>query len=181
MLTYLIRKKIDINKKNQKQNLLNSLNKLLGYIYLISLSGQNGNVTQKFTEDGIIKDINNLNINKNDNIKKTNFSSIYHKLIDSINNLEPNYPNEIPNIKAIINKISLNELKGITVYIIETQKLQYCIDTIKDLRKTYNDFSFCLNDYDIIPAENFSETTKYSFINSEVLNYYIINLNFVKN
>ena len=168
-------KKIDINKKNQKQNLLNSKNILLGFIYLIPLSGQNGNEAQNIIDNGIINNINNLNINKNDNIKKSNFSSIYHKFINSINNLEPNYPDEIPDISAIINKISLKQLKGMTVYIIESSKLQYCIDTIKDLRKTFNDFSFCINDNDIISDENFSETTKYSFINSELLNYFKIN------
>ena len=166
---YLIRKKIDINKKNQKQNLFDSSNKLLGYIYLVSLSGQNGNVTQNIIDNGIINDINNLNINKNDNVKKSNFSSIYHKLIDSINNLQPNYPN-INNTTIF----PLNELKGINVYIIESSKLQYCMDTIKNLRKTYDDFSFCLNNNDIISVENASETTKYSFINSEVLNYFKI-------
>ena len=129
---YLNLKKIDINKKNQKQNLLNSENKLLGYIYLIPLSDQNGNITQNINDNEIINNINNLNINKNDNIKKSNFSPIYHKLINSINNLEPNYPDEIPDISAIINKISLKQLKGMTVHIIESSKLQYCIDTIKD-------------------------------------------------
>ena len=168
-------KKIDINKKNQKQNLLNSKGVLLGFIYLIPLSGQNGNEAQNIIDNGIINNINNLNINKNDNIKKSNFSSIYHKFINSINNLEPNYPDEIPDISAIINKIFLKQLKGMTVYIIESSKLQYCIDTIKDLRKTFNDFSFCINDNDIISDENFSETTKYSFINSELLNYFKIN------
>ena len=54
---YLNLKKIDINKKNQKQNLLNSENKLLGYIYLIPLSGQNGNITQNIIDNGIINNI----------------------------------------------------------------------------------------------------------------------------
>ena len=73
---YLNLKKIDINKKNQKQKILNSMGVLLGYIYLISLSGQNGNTTQNIYDNGIINNINNLNINKNGNIKKSNFSPL---------------------------------------------------------------------------------------------------------
>ena len=73
---YLNLKKIDINKKNQKQKILNWANKLLGYIYLIPLSDQNGNITQNINDNEIINNINNLNINKNGNIKKSNFSPI---------------------------------------------------------------------------------------------------------
>ena len=169
---YLIRKKIDVNKKNQKQNLLNSESKLLGYIYLVSLSGQNDKAIKNITEGEII---NNLNIGKNETNQKLSFSPIYHKLIDSINSLEAYYPNDLPNIGTIINKISLNELKCLTVYIIQSSKLQYCIDTVKNLKKTYNDFSFCLNNNDLISVENINETTKYSFINNDILKYFKIN------
>ena len=169
---YLNTKKIDINKKNQKQKLLNSENKLIGFIYLVSLSGQNDKAIKNITEGEII---NNLNIGNNETIPKLGFSPIYHKLIDSINSLETYYPHDLPNIGTIINKISLNELKCLTVYIIQSSKLQYCIDTVKNLKKTYNDFSFCLNNNDLISVENINETTKYSFINSDILKYFKIN------
>jgi hypothetical protein len=105
---YLIIKKIDINKQHQKQKLLNSENKLLGFIYLVPLPGQNGKVLKNIIEGEII---NNLNVGNNETIPKLSFSPIYHKLIDSINSLEAYYPNDLPNIGTIINKISLNELQ----------------------------------------------------------------------
>jgi hypothetical protein len=110
---YLNTKKIDFNKKNQKQKLLNSDNKLIGFIYLVPLPGQNDKVLKNITEGEII---NNLNAGNNETIPKLSFSPIYHKLINSINSLEANYPSDLPNIETIINKISLNGLKGLTVY-----------------------------------------------------------------
>ena len=170
---YLKKKKIDINTKNKKQNLLSSNKSHLGYIYLISSSVQHHNIVKnQVTEGEFIPD---LNIKKNEIIQKPNFSAIYHKLIDSINNLNPNYPHDLSN-ETIMNKLSSNQVTGLNLYIIETSKLQYCIDTIKQLRKTINDFSNCLNEYDLISIENVNESTKYSFINEDILNYFNINI-----
>ena len=168
---YLIEKNINLNIFNKKQNLLSSGQKHLGYIYLIPQMNNN---------DGqqIIETFDNMNNfeNKvaNENINKNiDFQSVYLKFYKSLSSLKHNNY-DLPNTESIRNYFSSNLLIHLSVFIIESQKLKYCIDTIKQLKNTMDDFSFCLSENDILSSDSLSESTRYSCINEEIINYFKI-------
>ena len=78
------------------------------------------------------------------------------------------------NIETIKNYLSSKKIIGLHVFIIETEKLKYCFDTINQLQGILNDFSFCLSDNDLITPSKILESTKYSFINEEICKYFKI-------
>ena len=141
---YLTKKNINLNIINKNQILLSTGNKHLGYIYLMDK-------------------INN----------KDNFKNIYIRLLNSLNTLRNNQLN-LTNIETIKNYLSSKKIIGLHVFIIETEKLKYCFDTINQLQGILNDFSFCLSDNDLITPSKILESTKYSFINEEICKYFKI-------
>jgi hypothetical protein len=113
------------------------------------------------------------NFNKNDNNNRDNFKNIYIRLLNSLNTLRNNQLN-LTNIETIKNYLSSKIIIGLHVFIIETEKLKYCFDTINQLQGILNDFSFCLSDNDLITPSKILESTKYSFINEEICKYFKI-------
>ena len=153
---YLTEKNINLNIINQKQNLLSEGSKLLGYIYLTS------KIFQKTKEKP------KVNINQNND-----FYFKYKNLLNSLKTLKHNKL-DLPNNDIIQSYLSSHLLINLKVYIIETQKLKYCFDTINQLKNVINDFSFCLSENDIKSCDLISESTKYSFINEEIIKYFKI-------
>ena len=140
---YLIMKNLDLNLINQKQTLISSKDEIIGYIYLVTQLAQN-------KVDGL-------------------FFSLYQKLINSINSLNPNIC-DLTNIIDIINYFQANLLINLPVFIIKNEKLRYCIDKIK--KNNLNDN--LLSDFDILSVVQLDASIKYSFINEEICNYFKI-------
>ena len=146
---YLCKHNINLNIIKQKQDLLSlDTNNYLGYIYLIEKSFETVSV-EKINKD-------NNNNNNNHNI----FNSIYNNLIKSLNSFKLNQLNTI-NIETIQNLYESNLLFGLSLYIIETTKLNYCLQNPISVQ-------------DIIFPDKISEQTKYSFINKDICTYFNI-------
>ena len=164
---YLMEKQINLNIINQQQNFFSTTNKHLGYITLTSY------IKENITIKG--------NINRNDNMdNKNDFKSIYQNLLMSLNTLKHNIL-YLPDIEIIQKLFDLNKIINLPIFVIETQKLQYCIETINKSNNNINDFSFCLSETDIKSGDILSETIKYSFINEDIVKYFKIpNINNLK-
>jgi hypothetical protein len=102
------------------------------------------------------------NFNKNDNNNKDNFKNILIKLQNSLNTLRNNQLN-LTNIETIKKYLSSKIIIGLPVFIIETEKLKYCFDTINQLQGILNDFSFCLSDNDLIILKSMIQMTFLKF------------------
>ena len=147
---YLLQHKIDLNLIKQNQNLFSlDTNDYLGFIYLI----------EKSFEKVSVEKINNGK-NKNNNNKNNIFNSIYNNLIKSLNSFKSNQLNTI-NIETIQNLFESKLLFGLSLYIIETAKLNYCLQNP-------------ISAQDIISPDKISEQTKYSFINKDICTYFNI-------
>ena len=176
---YLNEKQIKISVKNQKQKLFSSAKKLLGYIILTPLI-----VSQNMGQNmQIINNANNdkQNIIINGDLDKNNdFNKIYQNFLKSFITLkDDNF--DLSDVKNIQNYINLNLLINIPVFIIETKKLKYCFDIIKQFQNIMNDFSSYLSEIDIINYDLIKDYEQYSFINEEIIKYFKVqNINVIK-
>ena len=167
---YLTDKQINLNIRNQKQNLFSSLNSQQGYIYLTSEMEANNGDNQSMEVNRI------LTINEKIN-NDLDYDTIYKRLINSINTLRHNNL-DLPDIQSILNNLSTNSLINLPVFIIEKQKRDYCSDNINQFKDCLNDFSYCISEIDIVPGDKTSELTRYSFFNEEMLTFFkISNIN----
>ena len=177
---YLTEKQINLNILKQKQDLLSSGNKSLGYIYLTSqiTDFNNNNVigsNMPLFNNNEIKEnniFNNENKGKNTHIN-TDINNIYKNFIYILNAMQDYYL-DLPNNDTIKNYILKKTLNNIPVFIIETKKLNYCKDLMKQSKNNWNEFSSYLSEADIIPCGSISELNEYSLINDEILKYFKI-------
>ena len=94
-------------------------------------------------------------------ISDNDFNSIYQNLIQALNNLEYN-AYDLPNIIDIKNYFESNLIIHLPVFIINSDKLKY----------------LTISEYDILSDTQIDESSKYSFINEEICNYFkILNIN----
>ena len=154
---YLTEKNINLGLIGQKQSLLSTGNKLLGYIYLINKMGEHNKINENIISN------NNVNTYKNENIDiSSKLNNIYQNFLQSLGSL-PNNMNDFPNIETIMYYLSLNILNGVSVFIVENSTLNYCMNGEKKLMET-----------DIISTDKISESIIYSFINDEICKYFSI-------
>ena len=102
--------------------------------------------------------LNQKPININENIEqKLNPNSIYQIFLLSLKKFQLNnfIPENLENIKYYF-----NQLKGLYVFIIETEQLNYWLK-----------YGTELNESNIIPSDKISDSIKYSCINMEICNY----------
>ena len=154
---YLTEKNINIGLIGQKQSLLSTANKLLGYIYLINKIGEHNKINENIISNNIVNTYKNENINISSKL-----NIIYQNFLQSLSSL-PNNMNDFPNIETIMNYLSLNILNGVSVFIVENSTLNYCMNGEKKLMET-----------DIISTDKISESIIYSFINDEICKYFSI-------
>ena len=153
---YLTEKKINLDQIGQKQILLSSMKQYLGNIYLINKLGKQEKISENVTPSNITMNTGfNENITKNNNLK-----NIYQNFMNSLKSLVNN-SYDLQNIETIMNYLSLDIINGISVFIIETSNLNYCLNGKKQLIET-----------DIISSDNISESKKYSFINDAFCKYF---------
>ena len=164
-LQYLSEKKINISLIDQKQELFSSGNVRLGYIYLHTqlqnTKNQSGNMMAN--QNILINESPNLNLNI---AKNVDFNFIYNKWMNSINGLKNNKFN-LPTIDIIDAYLQSNQIINLPVFIIEFEKLKYCLETINQLKGlgVEIDTSSYLNYSDIKTVDQINEFTSYSFIN----------------
>ena len=160
---YLTEKQININIINQKQNLTSTGNKFLGYIYLTShINDSNSNNTIESN----MNMLNNMKKEKNININ-SDFNNLYQNLINSLTNFKlTSNEMDLKDVETIKSYIDLNILTNLPVFIIEHQKLKYCLEQ-----------SSYLSERDIISTDKISEATQYSVINEEIIKYFHIQNN----
>jgi hypothetical protein len=128
----------------------------LGNIYLINKFGEQKKISENATPSNITMNAGfNENITKNNNLK-----NIYQNFMNSLKSLSNN-SYDLQNIETIMSYLSLDIIKGISVFIIETSNLNYCLNGKKQLIET-----------DIISSDNISESKKYSFINDAFCKYF---------
>ena len=168
-IQYLNEKKINLNILNQKQQLLSSGGKLLGYIYLPS-SKNDQNTEKNIPTTNNFKATGNIKINEDIN-QNIDFKTIYQKFVNTSKTLKHNNL-ALPNIDIIKSYMTSKLLMNLQVFIIEFQKLKYCFETIEQNKNILNDFSFCLSESDIINYDLANEYTQYSFINEEIIKYF---------
>jgi ubiquitin carboxyl-terminal hydrolase 2/21 len=153
---YLTEKNINLGLIGQKQSLLSSGKKYLGNIYLINKLGKQEKISENVTPSNITMNTGfNENITKNNNLK-----NIYQNFMNSLKSLVNN-SYDLQNIETIMSYLSSGIINGISVFIIETSNLNYCLKGKKQLIET-----------DIISSDNISESKKYSFINDAFCKYF---------
>ena len=177
---YLTEKVINFGLINQKQNYISSKNEHIGFICITSKLVQ---CNENFYYNYDINNFNNINsinnINDNNiiinNIIDNNddFNFIYENHLNSLNSLNSNNL-DLQNIEIIKNSFDSNSLFNLPIYIIETEKLEYCLNLIKQYKDIFLDFSFYISETDILSCDNISESINYSFINEEIVNYFKI-------
>ena len=155
---YLTEKNINLDQIGQKQILLSSMKQYLGNIYLINKFGEQKKISENATPSNITMNAGfNENITKNNNLK-----NIYQNFMNSLKSLVNN-SYDLQNIETIMSYLSLGIINGISVFIIETSNLNYCLNGKKQLIET-----------DIISSDNISESKKYSFINDAFCKYFMV-------
>ena len=172
---FLAEKNIDENLKNQKQNLISTGQKHLGYIYIPAQESNEGIINNEIMNINTNKApvILNNTIKKNINENKNNaFISICDKLTKALNTLKyNNYDMDIQTLD-IREYFNLGILEYLKVFIIENTILKYCIDYIYKNGGQMNDFSFLLSGDKIISPDKIQESNEYSFINEELCKYF---------
>ena len=176
---FFTEKNIDLNVTNRKQNYLSSGSKLLGYIYIISQKNNNNNMIEPNVKisnnikSNLITEINenNIDINKITN-KNADINSLYINLMNSFNSLQDSNC-DLPNYKAIQDYLELKIINNLHIFIIENSKFVYFLNNKNALQNNINYSSF-LSESDIISCDTLSESTKYSFINEDILKYFNI-------
>ena len=172
---FLAEKNIDENLKNQKQNLISTGQKHLGYIYIPAQESNEGIINNEIMNINTNKApvILNNTIKKNINENKNNaFISICDKLTKALNTLKyNNYDMDIQTLD-IREYFNLGILEYLKVFIIENTILKYCIDYISKNGGQMNDFSYLLSEDKIISPDKIQESNNYSFINEELCKYF---------
>ena len=107
-------------------------------------------------------------INKNDE-----FNFIFQNLIKSLNTLKHN-TFAVPDIETIINYINNNALIYLPIFVVETSKLNYFLNLMKQANGIINDFSGVFTENDIIFCDKINESKTYSFINENFCKFFNI-------
>jgi hypothetical protein len=126
---YLNQKKINLNKKNIFQPIINSEKKIIFQVYLFY---ENTNINTNMNT--------NINTNKNTNNKEHKNIDIFKKLSqiflsykNFVKSLDKQTDNNliISNIDDIKNSLSIEYIKFLKVYLIDYEQLKYCINYLK--------------------------------------------------
>ena len=163
-IQYLTEQNINFNQIKERQNLLSTSNKHLGYIYLINP------LRNSMNENKINEISSNINQNFDD------FRSMFQNLFKSLNTLKYN-TFELPDIDNIKSYFDNNILIYLPVFVVETRKLNYCLSQMIQTNETNGikiDFSSVFTENDIISCDKINESKKYSFINEEFCKFFKI-------
>ena len=111
---------------------------------------------------------NNFDINYNNSKNNKSLDAIYKDLIKSLNGLKHNKL-DLPKIEDIKSLTEFNILTNLTVFIIEKEKLNYCLTNGK-----LNPESLIISHAEVLSGDKLNEHTSYSFINEEICIYFKI-------
>ena len=158
----------DIKKNNDK------LKVLLNYFNNgINKSMINNNISNNISKKPFNQDLIQ-NINNNEIIHKNiDFNSLYRRLNNSLNSLKHNNY-DLPNIETIKKYIKSNYIYNLPIFIIETEKINYCLNNIEMIQNNMNYPPFFLSENDILSSDKLSENKRYSFINEDIAKYFNI-------